>query len=148
MTPLLESFLNRIPNEFPNVELALSGPKVETKLKEISKRFPNLEYSKKVGLAILLQQIDLLNFPDEELLEVSQLQFKYLESIVFPELKIKAYLQASDSPLYDTGSSRVYDFIDVEEVSTRSLQVKFAHFNFFEAETLKELIITLYNLGI
>lgn len=148
MTPLLESFLNRIPNEFPNMELTLSGPKVENKLKEISKRFPDLEYPKRVGLAILLQQVNLTDFPDDELLEVSQLEFKYLESIVFPELKNKNYIQPSESPLYDTGSSRVYNFIDVEEVAVRSLQVKFAHFNYFEAETLKELITTLYTLGV
>lgn len=147
MTPLLESFLNKLPDEFPNTELVLSGARVEAKLKELSKRFPSLSYPKQVGLAILLQHVDLLRFTDAELLELSQLKFEYLESIIFPQLKQNRYF-SPDEALYDTGSARIYELIDLEEVSTRTLQVKFAHFNLYEAETLKELILSLYNLGL
>ena len=144
MTFALQDFLDKLPDEFLGIELQLSGARVESQLKYLKHRFPLLPYDKQAGLAILLQHITLDRFTDEEILEVAKLNFSYLETILFPEMK--SYF-SPDAPLQDTGSTRIYSLLNVEEVSVRSLQVSFAHFNLYEAESLKELITDLYYLG-
>ncbi|MBD2201818.1 hypothetical protein H6G33_10705 [Calothrix sp. FACHB-1219] len=147
MDELLQSFLSKLPTEDYGHPLELRGSRVNTKLKELRLRSLNVESSKLIGLAILLQNINSSLFTNEELEMVSRLRLDYFDTLQLPSASIVYNLSPYKS-FHDTGSYRIYSLLDPQDISTASLQLGFASFNQYNVTSLREIVIALINRGV
>ncbi len=143
MDPLLLSFLSKLPNQLINAQFQLSGPVVEGKYKELDLRF-NLSQDKLIGLAILLQQLDLTLFSDAELLALAELPLHYLE--VLEPANSPPLFKHRSTPLYDTGSAQLVLKLASQGVGKRALYESLADLN-LTSYSLRELILLMYTGG-
>ena len=144
MPPDLLSFLAKLPNNNSIYKLEWQGLKIDKQYFVLKARFPQLDHSKLLALAILLQHLLLSPFTDDELLAVSELPL-HLLSVTNSNVGKKTL--NSKRPLFDTESARIYSFINSSQiVDSSKLQVMANYLN-FNNSNLSEIITKLYTGG-
>jgi hypothetical protein len=146
MNELLKSFLEKLPDIVNESPLQLKGLKVDNKYKELNNYILVQDKSKLIGLAVLLQNVDIYLFTEFELLEVLNLPLHYLDSLIIPYNTIGTVL-IPNKPKYDTGSFRIYDLLEPEQIAFSTLHLGFAAYNTYSVTNTRELVIALYNKG-
>ena len=144
MPPDLLSFLEKLPNDNSTYKLEWQGLKIDKQYFVLKARFSQLDHSKLLALAILLQHLLLSHFSDDELLAVSELPL-HLLSVTNSNVGKKTL--NSKRPLFDTESARIYSFINSSQiVDSNKLQVIANYLN-FNNSNLSEIITKLYTGG-
>lgn len=108
----LNSLISKLSNSLNFKKLRYGGKNVEDKIKVLKERFPTINESKIIGLAILLQHFNLDIFSDEEINAV----FDY--DLPISGLNINQYIDpvlTFDKGTFDNQSSRnIHQMIDLE----------------------------------
>ena len=138
----LLSFLRKIPNDNSVYVLEWQGLKINKKYSELKSRFPDFNHSTLLSLSILLQNLLLSPFTDNEIKALSSLSLNLL-SVTNCPVSNKKTLNSKQS-LFDTNSSRIYEFINFQEISNISKFQMTANFLDFSNSSLYEIIIKLY----
>ena len=145
MPPDLLLFLNKLPKDQSTYKLEWQGLKIDKKYFELKTLLPNLSHPKLLALAILLQHLLLSTFTQEELLAVADLPLELLSVTNTPTAASKTL--SNSRPLFDTDSSRVYDFINTANIADNSKLQLTAGYLDFNNSNLQEIITKLYTGG-
>lgn len=145
MPPDLVSFIEKLPEDKSTFKLEWQSLSIDMKYSQLKSRFSFLEHYKLLALALLLQHLPLATFTDQEILAIADLPLQLI-SITNTPVTINKTL-STVKPLFDSASSRVYNFINTKNIADNSkLQMAAGYLN-FNNSNLEEIITKLYTGG-
>lgn len=145
MSLQLKAILDKIDDVEDRNALKFQSEQINAQLEKIRNQELGISSVKEIQLSILLQNVNLNKFTNEELIFLSTLKLDYFGTRAFPAHSSKVL--SKGIPLHDTGSSRLYFLINSEDLISTSINLTFAGLNSYQPVSLKDLIASLYLLG-
>ncbi|MEI2423151.1 hypothetical protein V6O07_22940 [Arthrospira platensis SPKY2] len=107
-------YLTRIPKK-----IEIGSKLAREQYIELTRRFPDMQEDKRLGIANLLQDYNLRDFTDEELITLSNLKLELL--FHNPNQKVEKQILYGNK-LFDSGSIRVYSLLYKNNINFENLE--------------------------